>query len=241
MSDTPRVPSPDPARPVYPGGATVPYLVRELDYDDLPRLAGIDKGSENGFDYEHLEQVIQSRYAIGCVAVVQHGPAADPAAGGHASILDEREARPLRETAGFLVYLVSDTSSKRARKRGVLHLTLTAVRLAVAPAWRRRGLGRCLLGAAEGSLIRQFQAKNPAGYVRTRALVPESWLAAQLFLRGCGFRVPRRGGIVRAPFEFADDDGYDFERVRHWDASAGQPGAPGTPPAPGGKPPGKPA
>jgi hypothetical protein len=72
-----------------------------MAWDDLPRLAAFKAGCRWPWAYEDLARAMESPYAVGVVAT------APAAAGG-------------REMAAYMVYIVSDTTGKKARKAGSL-------------------------------------------------------------------------------------------------------------------------
>jgi ribosomal-protein-alanine N-acetyltransferase len=67
--------------------------------------------------------------------------------------------------------------------------------IAVAPDWRRHGIGQ--------SMIQSLERKLAQGYQRVSALVPEGNLALQLMLRSLGFRAVR---VLRRWYD--DEDAY---------------------------------
>jgi ribosomal protein S18 acetylase RimI-like enzyme len=116
--------------------------------------------------------------------------------------------------AGFLA---CDIATRIAGPRRALHVTMTILHMAVDPRRRLEGVGRFLIDAVAGSLAsNEGRPTHPAGRVRVRAVVPEGWLDAQLFLRAIGFRAPVENAVRRAPFDAHDGDGYVMVRDHHW-------------------------
>jgi GNAT superfamily N-acetyltransferase len=185
-----------------------------MAWDDLPRLAAFKAGCRWPWAYEDLARAMESPYAVGVVAT------APAAAGG-------------REMAAYMVYIVSDTTGKKARKAGSLALTVGILNVVAAPAARRKGAGRFLVNAVEAGLRRRFSRDHPQGSMLLTATVPDGWLDAQLFFKAQGFTVPQEGGISRAPFDHCGDDGYIFQRRSEWprQESAKEGGPPQAPPA----------
>jgi ribosomal protein S18 acetylase RimI-like enzyme len=109
--------------------------------------------------------------------------------------------------AGFVIYAVNGPPEEAVRvgprwgrrKTSQAPLRIVLLNLAVAADWRRRGVGRALLGRL-GQKIRQAQDC-------IQATVPESNLAAQLLLRNAGYKATR---VLRR--HFGDEDGYLMER-----------------------------
>jgi ribosomal protein S18 acetylase RimI-like enzyme len=85
---------------------------------------------------------------------------------------------------GFLIYQLD---------RDEHEVVIKAV--AVAPDWRRHGVGRGAIGSLDRKLAQ--------GYERISAMVPESNLAMQLLLRDVGFRAVR---VCRR--WYGDEDAY---------------------------------
>jgi ribosomal protein S18 acetylase RimI-like enzyme len=74
--------------------------------------------------------------------------------------------------------------------------------IVVGPSWRRQGIGRALLEALYA--LRYFRLKGSC-----RTYVRESSLAAQLFLKACGFRCE---GIRPGVFDCPPEDAYLFRK-----------------------------
>ena len=205
-----------PTAPTDPAGVpdAGPYTIRNMDWDDLPRLAAMGKDGPDPWTYDDLAKVIESQYTLGVVCATPSGP------------------------AGFMVYVVSDGTGKAARKSGKLHLAAGVVRVQVAAEWRRKGVGRFLVEKVAEALVHQFSQRAAAGRLRLHATVNESWLDGLLFLKGVGFKTPadKAVAIQRRPFGGACEfDGFLMERFTQWPAA----GAAATP-APadsGGAPP----
>lgn len=192
----PATPTTDPTTPGGPGG---PYTLRNMDWDDLPRLEAFGRDDPHPWAYADLGKVVESTYKVGVVCL-----------------------SPAREPVGYLVYVVHDGTGREAQKAGRRHLNAGLLRLQVAPGWRRAGVGRFLVDAAEGGLARRFSRQSAAGRVRSFAVVPESWTAPLLFFRALGFRVPdaRDAAFRKNPFTFCPDDGVVTERFCPWPAVA---------------------
>jgi ribosomal protein S18 acetylase RimI-like enzyme len=92
------------------------------------------------------------------------------------------------QVVGFLIYQLDRDTHEVVIKT-----------VAVAPEWRRRGVGRGIIGSLDRKL-RQ-------GYERICAMVPESNLPAQLLLRDAGYRAVR----VHRRW-YGDEDGYQMEK-----------------------------
>jgi ribosomal-protein-alanine N-acetyltransferase len=100
----------------------------------------------------------------------------------------------LGSVAGFMVY---------EREKTTLHL----VNFAVAPRYRRRGVGAAMLERLKGKTVEQHRR-------RTVTLeVMETNVAAQCFFRSQGFRAVR---ILRDHYLNSDEDAYEMT----WDAQA---------------------
>lgn len=174
------------------------FVLRDLEWDDLPRVSALDTDSPDPPSYPELVSVLESRYQLGGVCQVGS------------------------EVAGYMVYTVSDTTPKAVRRKNGIHLTVEILRVGVLPKLRRTGVGRFLVDRSERTLAQKFCETHPFGLTRFVSLVPERCLAAQLFFKRCGFLVPKPddGGIVRRPFRFAkNQDGYRFERTTTWGAA----------------------
>jgi ribosomal-protein-alanine N-acetyltransferase len=110
----------------------------------------------------------------------------------HAADTDGWVAEADGRIVGFVVFQVHNAGGSR---RVVLR------HLAVAPYWRRSGVGRAML--------ERLDEKLRAAGDRIQATVEESNLAAQLFLRAGGYKAVR---VLRGHFGGAD--GYLMERRR---------------------------
>lgn len=89
---------------------------------------------------------------------------------------------------GFLIYQLDREAHE-----------VTVKSIAVAPAWRRHGVGR--------SMIESLDRKLAQGYSRVSALVPEGNLGLQLMLRGLGFRAVR---VLQRWYD--DEDAYLMQK-----------------------------
>ena len=76
--------------PASPGTGSNPgpYLLRNMDWDDLPRLAAMGRDGPDPWNYDDLAKVIESQYTLGVVCATATGP------------------------AGYMVYVVSDGTGK---------------------------------------------------------------------------------------------------------------------------------
>ncbi len=198
------------ALPTEPGTPDPgPYVIRNMDWDDLPRLAAMGKDGPDPWSYDDLAKVIESQYTLGVVCATASGP------------------------AGFMVYVVSDGTGKTARKSGKLHLAAGVVRVQVAAEWRRKGVGRFLIEKVSEALVHQFRQKAAVGRLRMHATVNESWVPGLLFLKGVGFRTPadKAVAIQHRPFGgTCPFDGFLMERFTQWpEAVAAAPHAPDAP------------
>lgn len=91
------------------------------------------------------------------------------------------------EMAGYIVY-------------ELLKLRCAILNLAVAPALQRQGFGSMLVG--------KLRSKLCGERTKATAEVVETNLAAQLFLRSCGFKAT---GVMRQPYAGCPWDGIWFE------------------------------
>ncbi len=174
---------------------TAPCTIRNMDWDDLPSLVGIDLSSQDPWNYQRLGAAMECPYSLGAVAMAE------------------------QQIAGFLMYSVSDTTPKSMRKQNRIHLIAGLVKLTVAPDWRKRGIATNLIQKVEDGLVVRFAQNHPAGRLTLTVTVPDTWKEAHHFLKKIGFAVPVADGhpeIKKAPFDFCDDDGYVFERRREW-------------------------
>jgi ribosomal-protein-alanine N-acetyltransferase len=89
---------------------------------------------------------------------------------------------------GFLIYQLDREEQEVALKT-----------IAVAPDWRRHGVGQ--------SMVQSLERKLTQGYERITAMVPESNLGLQLMLRGLGFRAVR---VLRRWYD--DEDAYMMQK-----------------------------
>lgn len=105
----------------------------------------------------------------------------------HAGDISSWVAEVDEQVVGFVMCRVRPSHGGPARRFELKHLV-------VASAWRRRGIA--------SRLLRRFDDRLRPGD-RVRAVVPESNLTAQLFLRAAGFRALR---VLRG--RFGDEDGY---------------------------------
>jgi ribosomal protein S18 acetylase RimI-like enzyme len=117
---------------------------------------------------------------------------------------------------GFLIYKVQrdydnapdevrrfgNALERRRNKPTLRPLQIDLVNLSVAPEWQRRGIGQAMLAKLDLKIQRE------PGCIR--AMVPETNLAAQLFLRTFGYKAAR---VLRN--YFAGEDGYLMERWTH--------------------------
>ena len=175
-----------------------PYVIRNMDWDDLPRLAAMGLDGPDPWSYQDLAKVIESQYTLGVVCATASGP------------------------AGYMVYIVSDGTGKSARKSGKLHLAAGIVRVQVAPEWRRKGVGSFLVNKVDAALVHQFGQRAATGRLRLHATVNETWLPGLVFLRGIGFKTPtdKAAAIQKQPFGGScKDDGYLVERFSVWPAT----------------------
>src|ERR1022692_3011900 len=81
------------------------FTLKAFDWDSLPRLAGMDHNNFDEWTYHNFVEAIESKYAIGIVAYTQN------------------------MIAGFIIYVVSDTTPKSVRKQNRLHLTVNILKL----------------------------------------------------------------------------------------------------------------
>lgn len=169
------------------------YLVRNMDWDDLPRLVGIDKQSAFPWNYDDLTKAMESNFALDSV------------------ILSDQQV------VGFAVYVLENVTPKKERKNNTIRLKLGLLKLTVTPARRRKKAGSFLIQNIISTVTDRFSRNYATGQVRSVAVLPETWLIPQLFLRSMGFKVPK-DGIKKGIFEFTDDDGYSFERLDKWPA-----------------------
>lgn len=167
------------------------YLVRNMDWDDLPRLVGIDKQSQYPWNYDDLTKAMESNFALTSV------------------ILSDQQV------VGFAVYVLENVTPKKERKDSTIRLKLGLVKLTITPARRRKKAGSFLIQNIISTVIERFSRNYATGKVRSVAMLPETWLGPQLFLRSMGFKVPK-DGIKKKVFDFTDDDGYSFERLDVW-------------------------
>ncbi len=193
MSDMPtRAAAPASPAPVPETG---PYILRPMDWDDLPRLAAMGNDGPDPFTYGDLVKVIESQHTLGAVCATPTGP------------------------AGYILYAVSDGTGAATRRSGKLYLLAGIVRVAVAPERRRQGVGRFLVNKVTEALVHQFSQKAATGVLRLHATVKETWMPGLRFLKGMGFRTPadKSRAIQRRPFGGScAEDGYLLERFAQW-------------------------
>lgn len=171
------------------------YTIRNMDWDDLPRLATAGSDGPDPWNYDDLARVIESNYTLGVVCATPSGP------------------------AGYMVYVVSDGTGKAARKAGKMHLGGGIVRIQVAKEWRNRGVGRFLVDSTAAGLIRQFSNRAATGRLRLHCTVNETWTPSLLFLKAIGFKTPADAGKAirhRAFGGDCPDDAIIMERFTPW-------------------------
>ena len=139
---------------------TGPYILRPMDWDDLPRLAAMGKDGPDPFTYDDLAKVIESEYTLGAVCAIPTGP------------------------AGYILYAVSGGTGAATRRSGKLYLLACIVRVVVAPERRQQGVGRFLVDKVTEALVHQFSQRAAAGWLRLHATVNETWVPGLLFLKG---------------------------------------------------------
>lgn len=98
--------------------------------------------------------------------------------------------------AGYVVY-------------DMLPRAISIATLAVAPQFRRRGVGRAMIRSLLNYVNAQQSFSQSTGKRdRITALVRETSLESQLFLKAVGFRAV---SVIKSPYEQTDEDGYWFE------------------------------
>jgi ribosomal-protein-alanine N-acetyltransferase len=108
----------------------------------------------------------------------------------HAADTDGWVAEADGRIVGFMIFQVQNAGGSR----------LVVLRnIAVAPYWRRSGVGRAML--------ERLDEKLRGAEDRIQAVVAESNLPAQLFLRAAGYKAVR---VLRG--HFGSEDGYLMER-----------------------------
>ncbi|SRR5579885_30397 len=161
--------------------ACPPLTLRLMVPRDLPHVLRIEQQSHTRrWTVQDFLTVLQSGHTVGQVA-----EAGD-------------------QVVGFVIYTVPPLATVRddARRRcSTEAMTLEVLNLAVAPQWRRQGIGKALLDKLARKLC------HPGDCLH--ATVPESNLPAQLLLRSAGFRATR---ILRGYYE--TEDGYLMERCQ---------------------------
>jgi ribosomal protein S18 acetylase RimI-like enzyme len=169
-----------------------PVTLRWLMQADLPQVLRIEK-SVPGCRWTELDflTALRSIETIGQVAEL------DDRVVGYVIYKSTRPAEPsvrLPElTSRFAAWWPPTEEPRRP-----VHVTL--LNIAVAAAWQRRGVGRDMLAKLEQKL-------EPGGG-HIRAMVPETNLAIQLFLRRAGYRALQ---VFRA--YYGSEDAYLMERT----------------------------
>jgi len=185
-----------PASPA-PIAETGPYILRLMDWEDLPRLAAMGQDGPDPFTSDHLRQVVEDQYMLGVVCATPTGP------------------------AGYMIFVVSAGTHAVDRKSGKLYPSAGIGRIVVAPERRRQGVGRFLVEQVSEVIIHQFSQEADCGLLRVHTTLNETWLPGLLFLRGCGFQTPADKGraIQRQPYgKGCECDGYLMERFIEWSA-----------------------
>jgi ribosomal protein S18 acetylase RimI-like enzyme len=164
-----------------------PWTFRALEAEDLPTLAGIDRGTDYRWRHRRFAKESARPYMCGAVAVAGE------------------------QVVGYLLYFLLAAYRRQNR----LYLRLDVAKIGVAASWRRRGCGTYLFNMARLSLINRFEHGTDSGRFKITMTVPERNLAAQLWAKKNGFTVPQHG-VRRDAFDDLDGDGYLFERRDNW-------------------------
>jgi ribosomal protein S18 acetylase RimI-like enzyme len=116
-----------------------------------------------------------------------------------------------------LGYVACRIRMRRPRAGGAFLIRVAILHLAVDERHRSKGVGRCLVdGLIDTAVATAERSGYSAVHARLKAVVPEAWLDAQLYLRALGFRVPAKGGVRRSPFNAYVGDGYAFALEYRW-------------------------